>query len=122
MRELDPGHIYKLHILDAVTHDSLPNLIFVKREGLKYPGNTSHHAGTNIQEVLRAILARLAYIDGQEPDDRNKIAAGHIGRVIFLLEQRAADRHSRKCPSPFESIFGHICHKCGHVGCTECPP
>ena len=121
MIEIDEGHIYKLQVLDTEYKDALPNLIFVKREGAKFPGNEGHHPGTNIQEVLRAVIARLAYLDGQEQDDRNKIAAGHIGRVIYLLEQRAAQRHGRKPPTAMEAIFGKACDKCGHVGCVgEC--
>lgn len=118
MKEIDAGHIYSLQILDDNKHESHTNLIFVKREGEKYPGNKGFHPGTNCQEVLRAVIARIAYLDGQIPDDRNKIATGHLGRAIYLLEQRAAERHGRKPPSPFEAIFGETCETCGHVGCT----
>ena len=119
MKEISLGHIYSLQILDSKTTDCHSNLVFVKRKGIKYPGNKEEHSGTSCQEVLRAVLARLAYLDGQLQDDRNKISAGHIGRAIFLLEQRAAERHGRIPPSPFESIFCNTCNFCGHVGCQE---
>jgi hypothetical protein len=114
LRETDPGHCYILQCLDG---NGIITITFVKREGSKYPGNKGHHPGTNLQEVLRACLARLAYLDGQVQDDRNKIAAGHLGRAIYLLEERAADRHHRKPPTPFEAIFSTTCEHCGHVGC-----
>lgn len=117
MKEIDPGHMFELQSLDNFQGQPPIQLVFVKREGEKFPGNVGHHYGTNLQEVLRACIARIAYLDGQIPDDRNKIAAGHLGRVIFLLEDRAAQRHGRKPPSPFEAIFGEACADCGHVGC-----
>lgn len=117
MIEKDLGHLYELQSLDNFESQPPVTLVFVKREGDKYPGNVGHHYGTNLQEVLRACLARLAYLDGQVQDDRNKIAAGHIGRAIYLLEQRAAERHGRKPPTPMESIFSETCEDCGHVGC-----
>jgi hypothetical protein len=119
MKEIDAGHIYSLQVLDSDSSTANGNLVFVKRKGEKYPGNTSHFAGTNCQEVLRAVLARLTYLDGQIQDDRNKIASGHIVRAIFLLEQRTAERHGRKPPTPFESVFSETCIECGHVGCNE---
>lgn len=58
MQELDPGHVYALDKQDG---SGTETLTFVKREGAKYPGNISHHAGTNLQEVLRALLARFNF-------------------------------------------------------------
>jgi hypothetical protein len=53
VRTLDPGHRYALANLDGDGEDMLT---FVKREGMLYPGNVGSHAGTTMQEVLRALI------------------------------------------------------------------
>ena len=62
MKVIDPGHKYELAHLDGNGHEVLT---FVKREGDGYPGNIDHHAGTNLQEVFRAALDRVKYLDNQ---------------------------------------------------------
>jgi hypothetical protein len=115
----DPGHHYELQVLDGT--EEVLSLVFVKREGPKFHGNSGHHAGTNMQDVLRAVLHRISYLDEQEHDDRNELAAGLIGHAIWLFEQRAAERHHRPTPNRLEAIFGEPCGICGHVGCIgEC--
>jgi hypothetical protein len=120
MRVVDPGHVYELQALDMLDEDScLPPLVFVKREGEKYPGNIGHHGGTNCQEVLRAVFDRLGYLDRQIEDSRNQKCRYLIAEAIELLEARAADRHGRPRPTRIEAVAGKTCRKCGHVGCAE---
>jgi hypothetical protein len=110
--------VYQLKVIDGTpTEEQL--LVFVKREGPKFPGNVGSHPGTNIQEVLRAVLERLSYLDKQEHDDRNTLVAGYIGYAIYYLEERAANRHGRTPPNKLEAVIGEVCLKCGHVGCQE---
>jgi hypothetical protein len=94
-------------------------LIFVKREGEKYPGNVGHHPGTQIQEVCRALIDRLSYVQGQEPHGANLAAIRHLRMVMYHLELRAARRHGRTfaefTDDPIE-LFP-TCPKCGHIGC-----
>jgi len=115
MKVLDPGHLYELQVLDG--GDLTVQLRFVKREGAKFPGNVGHYPGTNMQEVLRALINRLAYLDNQQPDPRNTAIISKLADSIFLLEQRAAEHHERKPPTWSVSIMGIPCRKCGHVGC-----
>lgn len=120
---VDPGHRYDLACLDAPNDDYVETLTFVKREGDKYPGNVGHHPGTNIQEVLRAIIDRLWYLDNQDHDDRNEQIIFKLRDSIYLLEKRAADRHNRQFFKIMtDGIEGYdFCKKCGHIGCKgEC--
>lgn len=118
MRIVDPGHHYVLLELDYEGPELAErHLIFVKREGEGYPGNTGHHSGTNMQEVLRAVFNRLDYLDNQIPDERNMRAKHKIAEAIWLLECRAADRHGRVHPTVINSVSNETCKLCGHVGC-----
>lgn len=115
MRVVTPGHYYMLAQIDGNREEPL---VFVQRVGKGYPGNESAYAGTNCQEVCRALINRLQYLNGQIPDDRNDEAIEHIRSVIRLLEYRAAERHHRPMPNmsgPVELLS--TCDKCGHIGC-----
>src|SRR4051812_14687800 len=70
MTVLDPGHTYALGILDG---DDAMILCFVKREGERYPGNVGVQCGTTLQEVLRACLDRIDYLDRQHSCEENGI-------------------------------------------------
>lgn len=136
MKIIDPGHVYDLQWLDG--HPPLTSrsgiedwnrLIFVKREGEGYPGNVGHHPGTTIQEVLRALIDRVKYVDGQISHPFNKGVIGQLRSAIHLLELRAAERHHRKlpeidpitCQPPIEEM--PVCPKCLHIGCEgDCHP
>lgn len=118
MIEIEPGHIYKLNILDARPEEPFSNLVFVKRMGNKYPGNTTMHAGTNCQEVLRACASRLLFLQQQLPHELTHVARLSIEGAIHLLEERAALRHGRDTNfSIHEAVHGKFCNKCGHIKC-----
>lgn len=130
MKVLDPGHAYKLNWLDGYPevaglgsrpHSSMSEdvLIFVKREGNKYPGNIGHYPGTNIQEVLRSLIDRVKYLNNQLFDERNIDILNYLRQCLYLLEERAAERHNR----PIFLLIGNIeemktCSVCGHIGCN----
>lgn len=121
MKVIDPGHTYSLDCLDAEL-DAKHALVFVKREGEKYPDNVGHHQGTNIQEILRALIHRLAYLDKQVPHWGNQDVMWQLRCSILILEQRAAERHGRKLPENIDvDKIDEIptCPKCGHIGCGE---
>jgi hypothetical protein len=130
---IDPGHVYELDWLDGTPLTIYPlkddeeprtsrpenRLTFVKREGDGYPGNVGHHAGTNIQEVLRALIDRVRYLDKQIPDWRNLIILDNLRMAMYNLEGRAAERHGRTFivhdMSAIETL--PTCEKCKHIGC-----
>jgi hypothetical protein len=126
LKTLDPGHIYMLDLLDIETDEqqSTEMLIFVKRQGQRYPGNRSHYPGTNCQEVIRALIDRVKYLDGQMPDPRNQPVIQHLREALWLFESRAAQRYGRELPplSDFPCIEQEpTCPRCAHIRCAgEC--
>jgi hypothetical protein len=137
VKVIDPGHVYDLDWLDGQPEEGIlhnakgagpyviqSRLIFVKRMGETYPGNLNHFPGTTIQEVLRALIDRVRYLDGQIPDIRNKGVVRNLQDAIWLLEQRAAERHGRTLDITALQIEGRpTCPKCLHVGCDgRCHP
>lgn len=135
MKVIDPGHVFALAFLDgSITSPEMPKhgvllsstLTFVKREGAGYPGNAGHHPGTNLQEVLRALISRVKYLEGQESHPNNTIIIFALRHAIWLLEQRAAERHDRPFTLEAAGILriedssiedAPTCPGCGHIGC-----
>lgn len=118
MRVLEAGHTYALQSLDGGDWETLR---FVKREGPGYPGNKGHHPGTIIQEVCRALIDRLDYVNKQIPCKDNRDARMHLEIVIWLLEKRAAERHERGWDQKIDGLEKlPTCSGCGHVGCPGC--
>jgi hypothetical protein len=117
MEVLDPGHRYRLDSLDG---DLEQTLTFVKREGQNYPGNVGSHPGTTTQEVLRALVKRAEYVNGQAPCAETQAACELMKAALYLLEVRAARRHGRHLDRPLAAVVAGAgkCKRCGHVGCT----
>lgn len=126
MIEVEPGHRYDLQVLDHrelhTRESAVVRLAFVKRTGLKYPGNENEHPGTTLQEVLRACVARLIYVNNQLPNEHTHLARLNIEGAIFELESRAAELAKRDAGfSIHEAVYGTTCSKCGHIQCKgEC--
>src|ERR1700678_3966682 len=94
MKIVDPGHEYELQQIDNdIFKPHRHTLLFVKREGPGYPGNEGSHHGTILQEVWRASIDRLKYVDVQIAHSCNQQSIYHLRRCLYLLEKRAADRH-----------------------------
>lgn len=87
MYVIDPGHRYLLDCLDGPTTE---HIRFVKRVGLKYPGNEGAHPGTTTQEVLRALINRSEYVNRQEPCLESEQVIGLLKTALVLLEIRAS--------------------------------
>jgi hypothetical protein len=125
MRVIDPGHLYVVQTLDANDANDVFQLRFVKRIGPKFPGNIGPaYAGTTVQEVLRACVDRLYYVNNQERDVNTLAANRKLQQAIYLLEERAARRHGREINFGLHgALHGRTCLKCGHVGCEgKCHP
>lgn len=125
MKIIEPGHLYELNLLDKPRWKfwAKQRLKFVKREGSSYPGNIGHHEGTNIQEVLRALIDRVRYLNHQIPDSRNDDIVVWLRSSLLALERRAADRHGRELKemlrvAPWAGIeTDPTCPRCGHIQC-----
>lgn len=119
---VDPGHTYLLDHLDG---DNQSILAFVKREGEGFPGNVGHHEGTNMQEVLRALIDRVQYLDDQISSPHNYQVLWHLRACIQNLEQRAAERHGLPASAAYnlwKDTFVEdlpTCHHCGHIVCER---
>lgn len=120
MRVLDPGHSYELDVLDEISSIKHP-LLFVKRMGENYPGNESVNPGVTIQEVLRACIDRLYYVNNQIRCPESEAAIYNLRMAIYNLEIRAK-RVKKKTLNittikEIETIT--TCITCGHIMCTE---
>ncbi len=116
MKVIDPGHEYSLDSLDGEQEN---RLVFVKREGAKYPGNVGSHPGTTTQEVLRALIERAHYVNSQSLCAETERVIELLTDAILWLELRAARLHDRRMTSSIEDIISGAdkCLTCGHVGC-----
>ena len=118
---LDPGHRFELAALDG--DSAIQVLQFVKREGRGYPGNVGHDPGTTSQEVVRMLISRAIYVNGQIPCWQTRLSIWLYAFIIWLYEHRAAKRHKRTVPWLHEAVYGDTCKICGHVGCEgQCQP
>jgi hypothetical protein len=120
MRSLDRGHKFELASYDGGEPQVLT---FLKRDNppSKYPGNKGHYPGTNIQEVLRAIIDRVKYLDNQVPCAENKIIINLFRMGLYWLEARAARHHGRELQAITADYIEFVptCKTCGHVQCAE---
>lgn len=125
MEVSDPGHVYLLRVFDfnPEIESSQEELVFMKREGEGYPGNVGHYSGTNCQEVIRALINRVEYLDKQISHNNNLHILANLRQSIWLFEVRAAERHGRlddfmsKYPNSDNIEKEPTCEKCGHIGC-----
>jgi len=124
MRVLDPGHKY---LVDEYDGDSVAALTlrFTKREGSSYPGNDGHYPGTKCQEVIRALIDRVDYLNSQVPCDENRRIRLHLIAALGLFEVRAAQRHGFSEEEIEKALWVPNVHKletcktCGHIMCNE---
>lgn len=115
MEILDNGHVFLLKSYDGFRSILL---VFMKREGIDYPNNVGHYPGTNCQEVLRALIARVQYLQHQIWCWHNWIMIKLLRITIWLFERRAAKRHKRKIPFFIPNIEElATCIVCGHIYC-----
>lgn len=119
MKIIDQSHRYLLQNYDYAEGTWQP-LVFMKRDGPGYPGNVGNHSGTNCQEVLRALIDRTAYLDGQIGCAENKIAIASLRSALFAFEIRAARRHGRELNVDSATIeIAAACKTCGHIDCGQ---
>ena len=122
MKVLDPGHKYELTSFDG--GDPIV-LTFVKRNDPleKYPGNLDAYPGTQSQEVLRALIDRGHYVNGQQPSPANDEVIDSLRWALKLLELRHLRQHGGNARLPFPSPIEVVpfCQRCGHITCF-CPP
>lgn len=122
MRVVDPGHLYELDMLNGSTKQIL---CFDKRVGDEYLGNYGlPYPGTNCQEVLRALIDRMTYLNGQVPCAETEAAISLAQTMLLLFEMRAARRKGRGLElRSIEALRDSMtCRVCGHIACQEHHP
>jgi hypothetical protein len=92
MKVLELGHIYQLAHLDSDGHESLT---FIRRNS-KAITHASEHAGTNSQEVLRALIDRTKFLNDIIPCEETQDALWHLRMALFCYEARAWRRKQQK--------------------------
>ncbi|SHL42376.1 hypothetical protein SAMN05216428_102359 [Nitrosospira sp. Nsp11] len=117
----DAGHFYTLGALDGYQTQYLR---FVKRfdrdDPSKYPGNKGAYSGTTLQIVLRVLLNRVKYLQGQKWCVENVMIRLCLMLAIWLLEFRAARRHGRGYWHGLDfASHQHLCEQCGHTVCEH---
>lgn len=119
VKAIDPGHSYLLDCYDS-KDGRLASLHFMKREGNEYPGNVGHHSGPNCQEVIRALIDRVKYLDKQDDCPENKDIVEQLRFVLWLFERRAARRRGHEQPKLHPELeLEPACPTCGHVQCRK---
>lgn len=117
MKVQEEGHSYRLAVYDG---EGVQELIFMKREGEKFPLNRGNHPGTNCQEVIRALINRVQYLQRQIPCAENLIILNSLRTALFAFESRAARRHGRLLQTREEHIeIYKPCTICGHIECEH---
>jgi hypothetical protein len=117
MKVVDPGHSY---LLDSYDGGDPQALRFMKRIGENYPHNVAPpYPGTNCQEVLRALIDRVEYLDWQIPHPQNEVILGGLRDALTAFEVRAAERHGRELILVTTIEHEPSCPACGHINCVH---
>lgn len=117
MRVHEPGHVYVLPSLDGNTPQILT---FVKRVGPHFPGNAAPaHPGTTTQEVVRALLDRSRYVNGQIQCVETEAVIASLQQILLLLEIRAKRVKNSHLEEPTLAALeaATVCQQCGHISC-----
>lgn len=92
MKIIKPGHVYDLQHLES---SGAERLTFICRssKAIQHP---EEHAGTNTQEVLRALIDRTKYLDGIIDAIENDDTVYHLRMALLGYEGRAYRRKQEK--------------------------
>ena len=118
---IDAGHRYKLLSLDGFHSQELR---FVKRCDVerpwRFPGNTDSYPGTTLQGVIRVLINRVVYLQGQIWCLENSVIQQLLRACLWLLEWRAARRHGRSYIHGLRfASEAAMCPECGHTVCKH---
>ena len=120
MKVIDPGHQYDLDVFDDDGDGYRSVLRFMKRVGPGYPHNVEPtYSGTNCQEVIRAIIDRVKYLQMQIPHPQNDVILEGLRSALTAFEVRAAERHGREFKATEMIENEPSCPACGHIDCVH---
>jgi hypothetical protein len=113
MRIIVPGHQY---LLDSYDGEIEIALTFMQRVGPNYPGNTAGRAGTNCQDVIRSLIDRVHYLNGQHVAPENDDIIHYLRAALYSFERRAARLKGIAWKCPIKAIeLLPACRICGHI-------
>ena len=92
MKIVEAGHRYALKHVDS---DGYELLTFIRRNSSAIT-HESEHPGTNVQEVLRALIDRSLFLDDVIPAPETMDAVWHLRMALFSYEARAYRRKQQK--------------------------
>jgi hypothetical protein len=115
MKVIDEGHTYELANLDGEGHQLIS---FVKRQGDNYPGNSSVYEGVTSQMVLRPVVDRTRYLQGQKKCLENLLIIICLRLALWLFEFRGARHNGRFYLHSLDfAEKAPMCEVCGHTVC-----
>lgn len=111
MKVLDPGHVYRFDQYNGPMPSGLPQTLWF--------ANAGSFGGTNLQEVIRALIDRVRHLDGQEQCLENKMVVMNLKWCLWHLETVAARRSGASLLDvAFDGIeLRPTCLTCGHITC-----
>jgi hypothetical protein len=86
MKIIDPGHRYKLRDNKSLSEST--ELVFFKDSDI----NGSGYPGTTNQEVIRALIDRVQFLNSQLPHRFNSEIIDCLRRALALHEMRHIER------------------------------
>jgi hypothetical protein len=113
MKVIDPGHEYEL---ESVGNAENQRIVFVKNEGVKYPGNVGFHGGILTQELLRVAIDRTKYLISQGTCMESEHALAALRQALAWYEVRAARCRGThiECENAGSLELEETCRVCGH--------
>ena len=90
MKEVVPGHVYEL---DNLHSEHKTHLSFYQDPRL-HEGHKIN--GPSTQEVIRACIARVKYLETEQPAEENPAILRALRKAIMLFELRAKRRQLEK--------------------------
>lgn len=117
MKIIEPGHVYELDQLDMKVNTEPVVLRFVNREETE-----TQHAGTQTQEVLRALIDRTVHCDNCVRWESNDQIIYHLRMALVLHEARHLERLVEKdMLKPERAAVGPDGHFALEVNYTTAP-
>lgn len=110
MKVVKPGHVYDL---DNLHGNSSTRLQFYMDPEL-HDGES--RAGPNCQEVIRALIDRVNYLDSEKPWEGNEAIVMHLRSALALFESRAILRKIERGELDIENV---MLGKDGHIVLTK---
>lgn len=121
---IEPGHVYIAEGIGGKKGEFANSceITFVKNRGEKYPGNEGDpHPGIQSQELMRILIDRTLYLNGQGPCMETELALGNLRSALALFELRAARCRGDKIELEHADQLEKMptCEICGHNFCSR---